>query len=234
MIRVELHAHTSDDPADRIPHTTRDLIDHAASLGYGALAITLHDRQLDPAPHAEYARDRGITLIPGVERTFGRVHLLLINYPAEAASLRGLDDLAALRRRHRGLVVVPHPCYPIGSAMGIARLNAYRDLVDAVEWNAMYARGLNFNARAAQWARENGKPIVGNSDLHRLEQMGPTTSLVDVERGAGADAICDAIRAGRVTLQTSPLSWPRAVWLFARMTAGGKHFRHRPPVPAIE
>jgi predicted metal-dependent phosphoesterase TrpH len=234
MIRVELHAHTSDDPADRIPHTTTQLIDRAAELGYGALAITLHDRQLDPGPHAAYARERGITLIPGVERTFGRVHVLLVNYPPEAASLRGFDDLAALRRRHRGLVVVPHACYPIGSAMGLARLDAHRDLVDAVEWNAMYTRGLNFNARAARWARDNGKPIVGNSDLHRLEQMGPTYSLVDVERGADAGTICEAIRAGRVTLQTSPLSWPHAVWLFARMTAGGKHFRHRAPVTVTE
>jgi predicted metal-dependent phosphoesterase TrpH len=233
MIRVELHAHTSDDPADRIPHTTRELIDRAAQLGYGALAITLHDHQLDPAPYAAYARERGITLIPGVERTFGRVHVLLLNYPAEAASLSDFDDLAALRRRHPGgLVVVPHPCYPIGSAMGIARLDAYRDLVDAVEWNAMYAPGLNFNTRAAQWARENGKPIVGNSDIHRLEQMGPTTSLVDVEAGADANAICEAIRAGRVTLETTPLSWPKAIWLFARMTAGGKHFRHHARVPA--
>jgi predicted metal-dependent phosphoesterase TrpH len=234
MIRVELHAHTSDDPADRIPHSTRELIDRAAALGYGALAITLHDRQLDAAPHADYARERGITLIPGVERTFGRVHVLLLNYPPEAASLRGFEDVAALRGRHRGLVVAPHPCYPIRSAMGIARLDAHRDLVDAVEWNAMYTRGLNFNARAARWARENGKPIVGNSDIHRLEQMGPTASLVDVEPGADADAICEAIRAGRVTLQTSPLSWPHAVSLFARMTANGKHFRHRATVPATE
>jgi predicted metal-dependent phosphoesterase TrpH len=225
MIRVELHTHTSDDPADNIPHTTRDLIDRAAELGYGALAVTLHDRQLDIAPHVEYARERGITLIPGVERSLGRAHILLLNYPPEAASLRGFDDLAALRRRSRGLVVAPHPCYPIGSAIGIPRLDLHRDLVDAVEWNAMYARGLNFNARAARWARENGKPLVGNSDLHRLEQMGPTSSLVDVERGADAEAICEAIRAGRVTLETSPLPWARAIWLFARMTAGGKRFR---------
>ena len=30
MLKVELHAHTSDDPVDRIPHTARDLIDRAA------------------------------------------------------------------------------------------------------------------------------------------------------------------------------------------------------------
>ena len=50
MIKVELHAHTSDDPADRIPHDTHALLDRAAQFGYGALAITLHNRWFDPAP----------------------------------------------------------------------------------------------------------------------------------------------------------------------------------------
>ena len=69
MVKLELHAHTDDDPADRIAHSTRQLIDRAAALGYGALAITLHDRYFDPAPHAAHASDRGIVLLAGIERT---------------------------------------------------------------------------------------------------------------------------------------------------------------------
>ena len=66
MLKVELHAHTADDPVDNIPHSSRDLIDRAAALGYDALAITLHETQLDPAPLSPYAAERGILLIPGV------------------------------------------------------------------------------------------------------------------------------------------------------------------------
>ncbi len=47
MLKVELHSHTSDDPHDRIPYSAEQLIDRAAALGYDALAITLHDKQLD-------------------------------------------------------------------------------------------------------------------------------------------------------------------------------------------
>ncbi|HXI27402.1 MAG TPA: hypothetical protein VNG89_03245, partial [Vicinamibacterales bacterium] len=68
MLKVELHAHTADDPVDAIPHSTNDLIDRAAALGYDAVAVTLHDRQLDLGPWVSYAADRGIVLIPGVER----------------------------------------------------------------------------------------------------------------------------------------------------------------------
>ena len=39
-LKVELHTHTDDDPVDRIPYTIFDLIDRAASLGYGALEVT--------------------------------------------------------------------------------------------------------------------------------------------------------------------------------------------------
>ena len=88
MLKVELHAHTDDDPADRITHSTRQLIDRAAGLGYGALAITLHDRYFDPAPLAAHARERGIVLLPGIERTIANRHVLLINFPAACADVR--------------------------------------------------------------------------------------------------------------------------------------------------
>jgi len=41
MLKVELHTHTADDPVDAIPHTTHQLIDHAAALGYDALMVTV-------------------------------------------------------------------------------------------------------------------------------------------------------------------------------------------------
>ena len=35
VLKVELHAHTADDPLDAIPHTTVQLIDRAAEMAYG-------------------------------------------------------------------------------------------------------------------------------------------------------------------------------------------------------
>src|SRR5262245_53991159 len=100
MLKVELHSHTADDPEDRIPHTTRELIDRAAELQYDAMAITLHDRQLDLRPHQRYAEDRGIVLIPGIERTIEGRHVLLINFrTASVNSVRSFEDLACLKRR---------------------------------------------------------------------------------------------------------------------------------------
>ena len=71
MLKVDLHLHTADDPLDRIRHSGAELVDRAAALGFDALAITLHDAQFDAARLRAYARERGVLLIPGVERTIG-------------------------------------------------------------------------------------------------------------------------------------------------------------------
>jgi hypothetical protein len=85
--------------------------------------------------------------------------------------------------------------------------------------NAMYTRHVNFNGRAVAWARAHSKPLVGNSDLHNLAQMGTTFTLVDAD--PSPDAVCEAIRAGRVEVRTTPLPVLRAGWLFAGMLLGG-------------
>jgi predicted metal-dependent phosphoesterase TrpH len=226
VIKTELHAHTDADPADLIAHSVETLIDRAAADGYGALAVTLHDRYFDPAPYAAYAGSRGIVLLPGIERTLARRHILLINFPRECAAVGSLGEIAALKAAHpRGLVIAPHAFYPTTTALG-RELDRHADLVDAVEVNAMYTTWLDFNRRAIEWAAAHGKPLVGSSDLHLLEQMGTTYSLVDA--APEPDAICDAIRRGRVEVRSSPLASLTAASLFTRMCWSGIKGRLRP------
>lgn len=219
MIKVELHAHTSDDPGDRIPHHTHALLDHAARFGYGGLAVTLHNRWFDPAPFRQRAAALGLVLLSGIEKTIDGKHVLLINVPREAVDLQSFEDVRDLKQRTAGaLVIAPHPFYPIPSALG-RRMDGLVDVIDAVEINAMYTRRLDYNREARAWAAEHGKTLVGNTDLHRLDQIG--TTWTDVDAPPEADAICAAIRAGRVVVRSRPLSWPRAVWTMARMEVGG-------------
>ena len=225
MLKVELHAHTALDPADFIPHTTRQLIDRAAALGYGALAITLHDRYYDPVEDAAYARRRGLVLIPGIERTIERRHLLLLNFPADCAAVSTFGELRALRHRHpAGLVIAPHAFYPISSAMR-GDLDRCADLIDALEINAMFTRWVDFNAGAVAWARSRGKPLVGNTDLHLLRQLGTTYTLVDAAPDPAA--ICDAIRQGRVEVRSAPLPLVVACALFGAASVLGAVGRAR-------
>jgi predicted metal-dependent phosphoesterase TrpH len=207
VLKVELHSHTADDPLDRIPHSTVQLINRAAALDYAALAVTLHDKQLDLSNVRDYAADRGIVLIPGIERTIQGKHVLLLNFQSGAEEVHSFRDLAALKRSQPGgLVVAPHPYFPAPSCLW-GLLEDHVDLFDAAEVNGMFTESVDFNAPTRRWARANGKPLVGNGDVHRLTQLGTTYSLVDAPADADADAICAAIAAGRVEVVARPHSW---------------------------
>ncbi len=203
MLKVDLHLHTAEDPRDDIRHDAAALVDRAAALGFDALAMTLHDRQFEDERLQAYARERRVVLLPGIERTIAGRHVLLIGFPPAAADVRSFDDVARLKRRSGGLVIAPHPFYP-GLTCLRSLTHRYADLFDAVEWSYFWTRGVNFNAAAARWARTHGKPLVGNSDLHDLRQLGRTYSEVECDERDPL-AICDAIREARVTVRSSPV-----------------------------
>jgi hypothetical protein len=227
VLKVDLHLHTADDPVDHNEHDAVGLINRAAELGFDALAITLHERQFADADLGSYARERGIVLIPGLECTIEGRHVLLLNFPRYAEDVRTFADLAVLRSRANGLVVAPHPFFPEACCLR-GCLERHRDLFDAVEWSYFWTRGLNFNARAERWARQHGKPVVGNSDLHDLRQLGRTHSWVLAERHP--DAICAAVREGRVALRTEPAPALELARTFGGMVVRG---RKTPSAPGL-
>jgi predicted metal-dependent phosphoesterase TrpH len=216
VLKVELHSHSADDPVDRIAYTTNQLIARAAALGYTALAVTLHDRQLDIRPFLSFAAERGVTLIPGIERTIHGKHVLLLNFRRGAEDVRSFEDLARLKQRELGLVVAPHAFFPAPTCLR-GLMDRHAGLFDAVEHNAMFTSSMNFNRRAETWAHEHRKPMVGNGDVHRLRQLGTTYSMVDAE--PNADAICAAILAGKVDVVARPLSWGEAGGLMIDLVA---------------
>jgi predicted metal-dependent phosphoesterase TrpH len=234
MLKVELHTHTSDDPIDVISYTAEELIDRAAALGYGALAITLHDRQHPVERLVPYAAERGIVLLAGIERTIQGRHVLLINFQRGTEQVNTFEDLRRLRHREPGLVIAPHPFFPASTCL-MNDLDRYRDLFDAVEINAMFTAFLNFNRRAERWAARNGKPLVGNCDVHRLRQLGSTYSLVDAP--PDPEAICQAIREGHVRVESRPLSWIDAATIFTSMVLGQmwrRRIRRASPRPSLD
>ena len=126
-------------------------------------------------------------------------------------------------------MIAPHPYFPgLNSLFGA--LNRHEDLFDAVERNAMYTASLDFNRPAERWAHAHNKPVVGNGDVHRLEQLDTTYTLVDAERDPAA--ICAAVAAGRVRLVTRPLTWGTAVRLVTGILASSFVLRPRSTQPA--
>src|SRR5438270_6543380 len=99
-IKLDLHIHTLDDPKDVIDYSAHQLLERARELGFGVLAITLHDAVFDRPEVFADAEAMGILLIPAAEMRLEGADVIILNVTApEAAQLRDFADLRELRAR---------------------------------------------------------------------------------------------------------------------------------------
>jgi predicted metal-dependent phosphoesterase TrpH len=199
-LKADLHLHTAEDPLDHVRYTAKELIAKAADDGFDVISITNHNRLTFNQDLSSYARERGILLIPGVEMTIRRRHVLVLNPPP----YKTCSDFLSLSKlcRLETLIVAPHPYFP-----GTYSLNGYLlkhlNLFDALEYCHFYSPRINFNQKALEVCRSLEFPLVGNSDAHFLSQLGTTYSLIYAEKNL--ESIFAAIRRNRVEVVTRPL-----------------------------
>ncbi len=204
-IKVDLHIHTLDDPKDVIDYSAYQLLERARDLGFGVLAITLHDAVFDRPEVFADAEKMGILLIPAAEVRLQGADVIVLNVtPDEIAWLKNFDDLRRLRAR-RGLsmfTIAPHPFYILGGSIG-SRLFDEMDCFDAIEQCHFHNPLLNPNRRAKKVARTHGKPMIATSDAHRLHAFGRHYTSIPRPRELTAENVFDALRTGPMRL-TSP------------------------------
>jgi predicted metal-dependent phosphoesterase TrpH len=197
---VDLHLHTAEDPLDLVRYTAKELISKAADDNFDVIAITNHHRMTYNQDLSSYAQEKGILLIPGIEMTIQRRHVLVLNPPPHkmCSDFYSLSKL----RRPETLIIAPHPYFP-----GTYSLNGYLlkhlNLFDALEYCHFYSPMINFNQKAVEVSRSFGFPLIGNSDAHFLSQLGTTYSLVDAEKNL--ESIFKAIRQNKVKINSRPL-----------------------------
>jgi predicted metal-dependent phosphoesterase TrpH len=225
---VDFHVHTREDPKDYVRYTARRLFERAAELGFDALAVTNHDQGVYTPALARAAEAAGILLIPGVEITADKAHIVVLN-PGfeprpECFSLRDLPRLYGAQ----SLTIAPHPFFHFFKSLR-KRLFPLLPWIDAIEFTCYHNSLLNLNKAAVRAARTFGKPLVGNSDSHDLRQFGMTYSLVDAEKDAAS--IISAVKAGRVEIRTRPMPIVSMIRLIANVATVEKIRRMIDPRP---
>jgi predicted metal-dependent phosphoesterase TrpH len=210
-LKADLHLHTAEDPHDRVEYTAKELISKAAEEGFEVLAITNHQSVTYNRNLSSYARERGILLIPGVEMTIRKRHVLVLN-PPQGKVFSDFPSLSSLRRPD-SLVIAPHPYFPNPRSLNGYLLKHLR-LFDAIEYCHFYSPRVNFNQRAIAVSESHGLPLIGNSDTHFLSQFGTTYSLIYARKEP--EAIFAAIRKNNVEVITRPLSPLKLGLLLAR------------------
>jgi predicted metal-dependent phosphoesterase TrpH len=201
-LKVDLHLHTKEDPQDNVKYSGRELIEQAYLKGFDVLAITNHDEVTYDDYLAEYAKERGILLIPGVEATISRKHVVLLNTDYSPRKIRAFDDLRLLKDG-TGLIMAPHPFFPSFTSLN-SKLERHLDIFDAIEYSHCYLKKINFNKKAENLAKRFGLPLIGTSDAHSLWQIGTTYSLIEAEKDL--ESVIAAIKVGKVEIVTKPLS----------------------------
>ncbi|MDD2707688.1 MAG: PHP-associated domain-containing protein [Verrucomicrobiae bacterium] len=211
MLKGDFHLHSSEDPRDVLDYDAFELVDCAAALGYHVLALTLHHEIFCPPALKDYATERGVLMISGVELALEHREILLLG--VETADLRHLKTFADLRplRKEKGdgiLILAPHPYFGFSKCAG-DKVRDYADCFDGIELCHYYTNNWNRNIPAEKLAGETGKPMVACSDLHQLKYFNRHYCLIDAEPTQAS--VFAAIRAGRIRNVTQPMTWPQII-----------------------
>ncbi|HYT23057.1 MAG TPA: PHP domain-containing protein, partial [Candidatus Polarisedimenticolia bacterium] len=204
-IKLDLHIHTLDDPKDKLDYSARELLARAGRLGFGVLAITLHDAVFDHAETFAAAERMGILLIPAAEMRIEGGDIILLNVRAEEVTgLRSFHDVRALRaaRGQSLFTIAPHPFYILGGSIG-KRLIDEIDCFDAIEFCHFHKGVFNPNRQALRIAAKFGKPLIATSDAHRLNAFGQHYTSIPRPEQLTPDSVFAQLRQGRLRL-TSP------------------------------
>lgn len=208
QLKTNFHFHTNDDPRDPVGYSLEEGIDRAASHGFGALAVTCHQKFAWTQGAVEYAQNRDILLIPGIEiyvdearGTWGR-HVLIINAKQEAEAVRTFAELAEYKSTHpESFIVAPHP-YFYGNFSLHEFLEKHIHLFDAIEHSWFYSRFWNRNAKGREIAEKYDLPFIATSDTHFFDFLNTDYAVIDAEEKT-TEALFTALRKKKYANVTS-------------------------------
>lgn len=236
-IKLDLHIHTLDDTKDALDYTAHQLLERAKTLGFGVLAITLHDSVFDRREVFDDAASMGILLIPAAEMRLHGADIVVLNVSAEeAAALRDFDDVRRLRaaRRESIFIFAPHPFYLMGGSIGGKRLVANIDCFDAIEICHFHKGWFDRNRPAREVAARLGKPLLATSDAHELRAFGSHYTSIPRPAELTPENVFAALRRGDGRPTSPPCSFADLVrtlffifvlhpWRRGRRCASGPH-----------
>lgn len=205
MLKTELHTHIKGDPLDYwLKYDVYELINKAKKQNFDVLAITCHNKLFEDKKAIEYAKNKNILIIPGIERDIEGKHTLIYNATKEIEKIKTIKELKEYKKRNPQIfIIAPHSLYPYNSCHK-KNIIKHLDLFDAWEYSFFYCKLFNYpNKKVTILSKKYKKPIVGNSDIHELKHLGMTYTLIDSDKKI--DSIFTAIKNNKVKIISKPL-----------------------------
>ncbi len=195
ILKANFHFHTAEDEIKIASYSIYQGINYAKERGFDVLAYTPHKKFLFKDEYAEYAKNKGILLIPGVELAFGKKHVVVLNCGKEAENIKTFKELADYKHKNpQILILAPHPFVASMKSL-FSDLLKNIELFDAIEMTVFSNKMLNFNKKAEKMAEKYNKPFIATSDTHFLKDIERGYSLIDAENKT-IESIFEAVKKG--------------------------------------
>lgn len=209
-LTLDLHVHTnySHDGGDSV----EKIVDSAIAKNLDGIAICDHDTMNGSYAAQKYVADSelGLIIIPGVEITTSKGHLIVLGM--EEGIAKGLSPgetvrIARQKEKKNSTVVIiaPHPYHPFRHSIGDLCVHSELD-IDAIEiFNSRYFSGVANEIARRKAARRNITAVAG-SDAHSAECVGLVTVEVEIEQQSEQKMLLDAtlsgIKEGKVKIKS--------------------------------
>lgn len=208
-LKTNLHLHTKEDPLDGenwkkiVSYSVYELIDYARALDFKVLAFTSHLKFVYKEEYGDYAKARGILLIPGIETElreyFFSKHVLILNCDKSVEKVTTFKELERYKKDHPEIfVIAPHPDFGAVYSVGLKNLRKYINLFDAIECSWFYSKIFNLNKGGEGVAKESGKPFIATSDTHILKNLETGYAMIEADE-LSAESVFKAIREMKFT-----------------------------------
>lgn len=194
-LKIDLHVHTRFSRDSKT--TLREVVLYAKMRKLDGVAITDHDTVEGAAALSQ--EDTGLIIIPGIEVSTSRGHILGLNVTTPIP--KGLDPAETVEMIHEagGIAVAAHPLAVYKKGLGARRsLSALR--LDAVEVvNSSVFPFFLLTPLSRRLSLRLDLPQTGGSDAHIPEAIGLAYTIIYTD--SNIEDIIDGIRRGLVLPQ---------------------------------
>lgn len=206
LIKTNFHFHMGDDPKDSIGYTAYKAIDRAHALGFEAMAFTCHTKHTHIQEYENYAQEKNILLLSGIEAAIESKHVIILNCDKNSENIKTFGELESYRAKNPQIfVIAPHPFIPyIPSVSLMEKLEKNIGLFDAIEQTFFSNKIFNFNKKAEVTAKKYGKPFIATSDTHELKYLNESYAIIKAEAKT-PEAIFAAIKHRAFENKTNPM-----------------------------
>jgi predicted metal-dependent phosphoesterase TrpH len=173
-LKIDLHVHSKYSWDSKVEII--DYIKRAEEIGLGAIAITDHDNTESHNEIKDLQQDTSVILVPGQEVSTSNGHLLVYGWVDTLPPKVNMNETIKIAKsiNHDAICIPAHSFDPLRKGIGHKILDFEIDGLEVQNGGALFGY---YNYKAKKHMNKV-KISLGNSDAHRVEEIGFSYSII--------------------------------------------------------